>query len=228
VDLSAYSLVLFAHILSAMVLVGSSLFAPLVRRAIQAAGTQAELKQWLALGRRAALANPAASLVLLGTGIQLGRAGWWTQSWFWVAVSAWLVNSVLAVRVVKQTARAVAIAASRAGEGVVGVEIDRRRRSRAWELAERAIAASDVAVLFLMIDKPGLLPSIVVLALVHAAFVGASVVRGGIAHLSREAHPRPDASLSQTSRIPASTATVAAIAPRGRAGTGPWLGATRR
>jgi hypothetical protein len=47
------------------------------------------------LERRRSRANPAAAFILLGTGVYLGSAGWWTQAWFHVSLAAWLANSLL-------------------------------------------------------------------------------------------------------------------------------------
>jgi uncharacterized membrane protein len=175
--LSMGSLILFAHILAAMVLVGSSLFAPLVRRGMKAAVSAADLAGWLDLGRRAAALNPPASLALLGTGIYLGLDGWWTQAWFWVAVGAWLVNASLATLVVRRAAAALGIANSRPGDGAVSADADRLRRSRAWDLAAGIMTANDIALLYVMVDKPTLVQSIAVLTLANLAALGAGLVR---------------------------------------------------
>jgi len=202
---STDSLVLFAHILAAMVLVGSSLFAPLVLRAVRSAGSVAELRGWLDLGRRSSSGNPLAAMVLLGTGIWLGRIGWWTQAWFWVAVGSWLVNSTLAAAVVRRAATAVAIAAGRAGDGPVGAEVDRLRRSRAWILAEAMIGANDVAMLYVMIDKPALGPSLAILALANLVVLGSK--------LGPELLQRPGAPVSRTARVSSPVETHTAVRP---------------
>jgi len=176
-DFDAYTPTLFVHILAAMVLVGSSLFAPLVRHAAEAAESAAELRSRLELGRRAARANPVASLALLATGLHLGWGAWSSYGWFWVAVGAWLANAALAVLVVQRSARALAVATARAGGGPLGAEVDRLRRSRAWAVAQGALCANDVAMLYVMLAKPALLPSVSALVLANAAVLAASAVR---------------------------------------------------
>jgi len=174
---SSYTLILFIHVLAATVLIGSSLFTPLLRRAGQTAVSVAELRRSLELGRRAARGNPLAAFTLLATGIYLGKDAWWAEAWFWVAIGAWLVNSALAAGVVQRTAQTLAIAASRAGDGPVGPEIDRLRRSRSWEHAEAVMRANDIALLYVMLDKPGLLGSLSVLVLASLASLTATLLR---------------------------------------------------
>jgi len=174
---STYSLVLFVHILAAIVLVGSTLFSSVVRRTVLVAGSAAEVRAWLGFGRRAAAANPFAALALLGSGIYLGRVGFWTQGFFVVAAGAWLVNSLLAALVVKRTAAAIAIGASRSLDGTVPPDVERRRRSLAWETAERVMQANDLAVLYLMVEKPALPASLALLLAANLVAFGVGLVR---------------------------------------------------
>lgn len=171
--LSTWSIVLFAHVLAASLLVGSAFSVSLIRRGIESAASVAELRSWLELGRRATRANPAVAVVLLATGVWLGREVWWAYAWFWVAVGAWVVNSALAAGVVRRAAGAASRAAALVGDGPVTTELDGLRRSRAWHLAEAAMAANDVALLWVMIDKPTLAGSLAVVALANLLFVGA-------------------------------------------------------
>jgi hypothetical protein len=113
----------------------------------------------------------------LGTGLFLGSSGWWSQAWFWVALASWLANSALAAAVIQRLGRALGRATAAAGEGPVTGEIDRLRRSPAWDVAGDAMLANDLAILYVMLDKPGLAGALALLAAAQLALAGARLVR---------------------------------------------------
>lgn len=177
-ELSIYTLVLFAHLMSAIVLMGSGLVAPLAHRFVREARTLADLRRWLDFGRRSSKWNPIAALVLLGSGIYLGSIGWWAQPWFYVAIGAWVLNAALAGGVVGRTASVLDQAAARAGDGPVPPSVDALRRSRGWEAAHGAMLGSDVAILYVMMAKPGLTGSVGLVIVAIALALGVSWLRG--------------------------------------------------
>lgn len=178
-DVSSYTLVVFAHVLSAVALVGQSIKAPLVMRGVRHARSLDALRAWLDYARQSARWNPAISMVLLVSGLYLAwTAGWLTDGWVLVAVASWIVNSVLAVRVVEHTGKALGMAAGRAGEGAIPADVESLRASRGWVLASQAMVAGDVAVLYLMVAKPALTGSILAVALLTAVFAGRGLLKG--------------------------------------------------
>jgi uncharacterized membrane protein len=181
-EVSFYALVLFIHVASAIVLIGSSLFAPLARRLMQSASSRAELLTALDLGRRAGRFNPPSAMVLLASGLYLGSLGWWTQGWFIVAVLAWIANAMLASLVIHRAAGALAGEASKGGEALTG-RVEALRYSRAWTIAARVMFANDVAMLYLMMMKPALLETLLLLGAANAVLV--------IPVLLRQDAPRP-------------------------------------
>jgi hypothetical protein len=173
-DLSAYSLAIVVHLAAATVLVGGSVFSLHVRHAMLEASSVGALRTWLAFARRSSAANPVAALALLGTGIYLGSHGWWAYGWFYVALAAWLVNSLLAARVLKPAAIAVAtVMAGMPDDAPIDERVDTLRRSRGWRLAGATMLASDVAMLGLMVLKPSLPGSL-------ALVLGGVFLAGGI------------------------------------------------
>jgi hypothetical protein len=163
-DHSLYSIVLLVHIASGIVLVSSALFAPLTRHAILRAPTTDRLRDWVDFFVRSARANPPAAMLLLASGLYLGSAGWWSQPWFYVAAGAWAANFLLATLAVKPSVAALARAAAGAGNGAVGLEVDRLRHSRRWEVAEGIMRGNDLAMLYVMFVKPSLAESLLVVA----------------------------------------------------------------
>ncbi len=183
-----YSLVLYVHVLSAIALVGHSIGAPLERAAIREAATLGDLRRWIAFAGRSARWNPAVALVLLASGIYLGSAGWWEQAWFHVSLAGWFVNVFLAAFAVGRTAGATMAAAVKAGEGPVPPQVDALRHSNAWALGMQSLLANDLAVLFIMMNKPGLLGSLAAVAVANVVFLAPSLVKArtgsGTRHLS--------------------------------------------
>jgi len=171
-DLSLYSVVLLVHIASAIVLVGSALFAPLTRHAILRAPTVNRLGDWLDFLHRSVRANPPAAMVLLASGLYLGSAGWWSQPWFYVALGAWVANFSCATFVVKPSVVALARAAAGAGSGPVGPAVDGLRRSLRWEIAEGVMRGNDMAMLYVMFVKPSAAESLLVVAAASVASLG--------------------------------------------------------
>jgi hypothetical protein len=167
--MTLYALVLFAHVLAAAVLVGSSLSAPALHGAIRRAATVAELRPWTRFARDAARLNPASAVVLLATGIYLA-SGRWTEGWIQVGLALFVVNSALAVRVVKGTLARLGLAAA-SGEGAVTESLDALRRSVALEVATHLLIANDVAALYLMVAQPGLAASLAVTVVAAAAAI---------------------------------------------------------
>jgi hypothetical protein len=169
-------LVLFVHLLGAVVLLASSLYGPLTRAAIRCADSLAALRSWLGFARDCARANPLAALVVLLTGVYLGR-GRWSEGWLVVSLVVFMADTVIAVAVVEATGKRLGKLAATAGEGPVGEAIDRLRSSLAWDLGADALLASDVAVLYLMLQQPGLGASVAAVVLANAAALAYRLLR---------------------------------------------------
>jgi hypothetical protein len=176
-ELSMYPLLLFIHVLSAIVLMGSTLSAPLARGLVLRARSAADLGASIALSRRAVKWNPLAAIVLLATGIYLGSWGWWSQPWFYVSIASWIVSTVLAVAVLQRAEEAIAALAGRAGDGPITAELDAMRQSRKWGLTHAAMFANDLAILFIMFVKPSLAGSIGLLIVANTLLVSAVLMR---------------------------------------------------
>lgn len=171
-DLSLYSIALLVHVTAGVVLIGSSLFAPITRRAILSTSSIEALRDWLDFARRSVRANPPAALALLLTGLYLGANGWWSQPWFFVAIAAWLVNVLLAVLVLQRRAMVLGQAAGRAATGPIDAAVDALRRAPSWDTAEDVMLANDLAMIYLMFIKPSLAESCLV--------VGAGALYAGL------------------------------------------------
>lgn len=175
-SLSLYAFVLFVHVLAGAFLIGSSLGAPLVRRAVESACTFEELRRWLDFGHRSHKANPLIALILLASGVYLGASGWWSTGWFYVSLVAWIANSALAGLVIQRTAASLARETFFAS-GNLRDSLDVFTRTTGWHVADNLMIANDIAILYLMMAKPAAVMSIVI-------FAGANIVAlaaGGLA-----------------------------------------------
>jgi len=175
--MSLHVAVLFLHVVAALVLVGHSLGTPLVLAAIRDAPTTAALLPWLRFAHHSARVNPFAAIVLLATGIQLG-SGRWDEGWLLVSCALYVVNSALAVGVVKGTGQRVAALALADAGAAVSPALDTLRRSPRWALAADALIATGLATLFLMVAQPGLLASVAVAVGANAAMLGLRAIQG--------------------------------------------------
>lgn len=181
--MSIYDLIVFVHVLSAVVLVGGGILAtPAIGAAIRRAATVSELQRWLTAGRPLGLIDPISSIVLLGSGIYLASTGdWWSAPWIQVAVVLWAVNAVLANVVVQPSHRRLAQIAFSDGGEAIGPELDEVRNSPGPRAASDVMLASDLGILFLMVVKPsGYLPVVLVLVVAYVGLVGWRLVRTGL------------------------------------------------
>lgn len=187
-----YTLVVFLHIASSCVLIGTSIVGePTVRATARRTNRPRDLLACLEVGGRMAPMSPFAALVVLATGLYLTSViGAWTLGWVQLSMALWLVNSVVAVRVVKPALLRVATEAAAAGDESVGPRLDEVRWSAAWTWGVDILATNDATMLFVMVLKPGLGGSLATLGLAYAVVMG---VRVAVGTRSRRAFPRVEA-----------------------------------
>jgi hypothetical protein len=148
-------IVLYLHIASATLLMGSTLASRLAERALRGAADLATLRGALDVVQRSTRFNPPLAMILLISGAYLGQEGWWSTAWFWVAVATWFSNLVLAVRFVVPGHRSLGITAAQAGDGPIPVAIDTLRRAVAPAVALDMMIGLDFGTLLIMVVKPG-------------------------------------------------------------------------
>jgi hypothetical protein len=166
-----YSLVLFAHVLAAVAVVGHSIGSPLIRAALRDAASLSELGPVVALEQRAARWIPIIALALLASGIYLGSVGWWHFGWFYVSIAGWVANALLAGLLLhSMLARLAKAAAGR--HGAIPAEIDALRRSKTLAATSQAMLANNLALLFVMFNKPDTVAALAVFAVANALLVG--------------------------------------------------------
>lgn len=173
---SLYDVVLFLHLAAAIHLLGTAIVSPMLVSRIGTAATRSELLSWLGFLRGLTRFNPLSAFVLLLSGIYLGSAGWWATGWFYVSAVAWVVSSALAGAVLKPTGQRIAQAAAADVSAPIDAALDALRHARGWKVAEKVMLGSDVAMLWIMVAKPSLVVSVVLLLVLMAVFASAGVV----------------------------------------------------
>lgn len=175
-----YNLVLTTHIAAAVVLIGGSiLVGPAVRRWIRKADRVSDIARWLVASKPLSVANPISAFALLGTGIYLAALGhWWRAGWVQVAIGFWIVNSVLGARLVEPSMKRIAELTFGSSTNMISLELDRARRSRWLDIWSDVMLANDIGILYLMTNKPGLVGSIVAIGATNGiVFVYRTVAR---------------------------------------------------
>lgn len=178
--MSLYMLVLLLHVLSATLLLGTSVVGePAVRAAARRTGSARDLRAYVDLGGRLGPIGPVAALLVLATGLYLtGVIGAWSLGWVQLSLALWLVNSVVAVAVVKPAVGTVSAEVGAPSDDPIGPRLDGVRWSAAWTWGVDVLATNDAVMLCIMVLKPGLAASVAVLAAAHATVIAGRWVLG--------------------------------------------------
>lgn len=177
--MTLYTLMVFLHIATAFLLLSTSIVGePLVRAAARRTASARDLRAFLEIGRPMARLSPVAALLVLATGVYLATVGrFWTLGWVQASIAIWLVNSVLAVAVVRRAVdrlqREVSVTTETVGPG-----LDELRWAREWSWGLDMMAANDAVMLAIMTLKPSLGGSLLLLLLANGAVAGGRVALG--------------------------------------------------
>ncbi len=174
--MTLYSVVVFIHVIGAIVLVGSTILSPLLgaglRRATTVDGLRGSARVMKGVND---LAGVAAPLVLVA-GLYLAFAGdWWGSGWVEVSLALFAFAAVMAIGVIDPSVKRLVGAADAAPDGPVTAELVALRDARKVAVAESFLLPGDIAIVFLMITKPGFVGSLVTLAV--AAATGLTLLR---------------------------------------------------
>lgn len=181
-----YHVVLFVHILAAIIVVGGSFAIDFGASRAKKARTVDSLKSWLqalAIGSKAVAVSAA---VTLAAGLYLGFAGdWWGSGWLSVALVLFVAAGALAGAVMDKGIERMIGIAEGFPEGPMSPDLGRRLTQPAMALTGPVMIGVDVAILFLMTNKPGLAGSMIVAGV--AVGVGLAV---GLRERQHALHPQ--------------------------------------
>lgn len=168
--MSLYAVIVFVHVVSAIALVGSTFLAPFLGAGLRRTGTVQGLREWAKLNHDVGtFAGHAAPVVLLA-GLYLAFAGgWWGSGWLEASLLLFAFAGVAALGVLDPALKRLVDAAAQAPDGPIGSELDALRHDRRLTATEAYLLPGDVAIVFLMITKPGVLGAAATLAVVAVA-----------------------------------------------------------
>lgn len=174
--MSAYALVVFVHVVSAIVLVGATFLAPFLGAGMRRTATVQGLREWAKLNHDVGtFAGRAAPIVLLA-GLYLAFAGgWWGSGWLEASLLLFTLAGVAALGFLEPAVKGLVEAAGQAPDGPVGPELDALRHDRRITGAEAYLLPGDLAIVFLMTAKPGAVGA--GLTLVAVALAAVALVR---------------------------------------------------
>ena len=180
-----YHVLLFAHILGAVPVVGIGFVAPLIMGGVRRAPTADRFREWAAVMQKMGkIVGMSAGVVFL-SGLYMAIAQHsFTDGWLAVALVLFVVNGGLAGGVLdKHVARMIAAAGD--GDGPVPAEAAELATSSRMHTAEAISLGNDLAIVFLMTNKPGWTGALLVAA------AGLAVAGVLIARATRSHRPAP-------------------------------------
>lgn len=160
-----YHVALFAHILGAVVLVGMGFFFPVLMRALHRTPTVADVREWAnATHAIAKIGNPSAAIVLV-TGLYMGWAQFsFAQGWLAVSLVLFVIAGGIAGGVLDPELKKIVAAADEAPDGPVPGDLRALTAAPRIHTFDSLLFGVDLAIVFLMTNKPGLVVSLVVAA----------------------------------------------------------------
>ena len=161
--MSVYTLGKFVHIASAIVLVGSYLLAPVLHGAIRGATDVRAMRALARVQQHVITASGPAAVGVLASGVYMTLAGWsFTFSWIAVSLVLFVVNGALAMAVVDPHVKKLLAAADQASDGPLDRELIALVLDARVVGALRIVVGIDLAIIFLMVNKPGWAGSVAV------------------------------------------------------------------
>ena len=161
--MSLYTLGKFVHIAAAIVLVGSYLLAPVLHGAIRGATDVRALRALARLQQRVISASGPAAVLVLASGVSMTLAGWsFSDSWIAVALGLFVANGALAMAVVDPHVKQLRAAADEASDGPLDPDLTDLVHDARVVGALRIVVGVDLAIIFLMVNKPGWAGSVAV------------------------------------------------------------------
>lgn len=181
-----YVVLLFVHILAAVVLVGGSLVSPLLSRRMTGAPSVATLRAHAGVAAAISRVVGPSAAIVLAAGI-----GMWVMKWplatGWIAVSLVLftISGVLAGGVADPVLRRLVAAADAADDGPLTADLHALTHDPRLNGAHSLLLTMDIAIVALMTMKPALAPS---MGLAVAAVLAGAVLAGAVLIVGERRH----------------------------------------
>jgi uncharacterized membrane protein len=164
-----YHVVLYVHVLSLLVGFSAGMIETVCLFRLRAADTLEAAAPWGQLAGEIEKAFPVAIVGLFATGAYMTSDLWsWSTSWVVMSIVGLAVLSVQGPLVAGRRGHAVKAALMANGPGPLGPEAQRMTRDRALWTAAMTNEATVLAIIWVMIEKPGWAGAIAALAIAYA------------------------------------------------------------
>lgn len=176
-----YNVMLFLHIGAAIGLIGVTLMGYPVSSFAHRAGTVSALRPLVGLLSVIGRTAPIMAVLTLLPALYLAFSGdWWGDGWVMVSLVLFVVAGGIAGAVIDPRVKALAAATAEAPEGAVPTQLRALLGDRVMHIGERVLTSVDVAILFLMTNKPGYSGALAlaIVAVVVGAVWGVATSRG--------------------------------------------------
>ena len=172
--MTGYNVGLFFHLLGVVTLFGGVTIIQLGGARLRSSATIEEVRLWLGLLRMTGGMFPAATLLLLASGLYMTAEAWTFETpWIAVSIAGLLIMPLLGGTVVSRQMAAIGRSAADAETGAVPSEVKRLIATPAVWAAAFALNGIALGILWVMAIKPGLTHSIV--AVLGLAILGAVI-----------------------------------------------------
>lgn len=169
-----YHVVLFVHVLTAIVVVGGSFALDFMAARTRRSRSVETLRSWLQALTIASKAIAASAALTLVAALYLTfDGGWWGDGWLMVSLVLFLTAGALAGSVMDKGVARMSEIAEGFPDGPMTPELGRQLAQPTMALVGPMMIGIDVAIVFLMTNKPALVGSLTVAAVtvgVGAAF----------------------------------------------------------
>jgi multisubunit Na+/H+ antiporter MnhG subunit len=184
-----YHLVLFVHILGALGLFMALAVELAIMVGARSARTVEAVRAWSSASKPLDVVFPITSLLILGAGLAMTIGFWgWTQAWIDLSLGLLVLLSIVGAAFNGTHARRIAQRAAALGQGAIPPDLSRELNNPAHWTSVVSMATLGLGIVFLMVEKPGLLGSIItlVIALLVGVVLAQMLVRSGQARVSPE------------------------------------------
>lgn len=181
-----YHVALFAHILGAVPVVGMGFVAPLIMGGMRRARTVDQFRDWGGVLQKMSKVTGIAAGVVFVSGLYMGLTQHsFAQGWLAVGLVLFVVNGILAGGLLDKHIARTLEAAGDAEGGAVPAEAAALAESPRMQGIEAIALGNDLAIVFLMTNKPGWAASLAVAA------AGLAVAAGMVARHARARRTAP-------------------------------------
>jgi uncharacterized membrane protein len=181
-----YHLALFAHIIGAIPVVGMGFVSPLILGGLRRSETVAQFREWGGVLQKMSKVTGMAAAVVFVSGLYMGLTQHsFAQGWLAVSLVLFIVNGVLAGGMLDKHLAKIMEATGDAESGPVPAEASGLATAPKIHTIEAVALGNDLAIVFLMTNKPGWSGALLVAA------AGLAIAAGIVARHARSRRTAP-------------------------------------